>query len=79
TESSFKMNENENLFIPASMGYDQEMVPKNKDWAERLNPDNKLPNFNTGRILVPKSQAVNELPLNYPKILKLNSSLYYLP
>ncbi|GKC36563.1 retrovirus-related pol polyprotein from transposon TNT 1-94 [Tanacetum coccineum] len=60
TESSSKINENENLFIPASMGYDQEMVPKTKDWVERLNPDSKLPNFNTGRILVPKSQAVNE-------------------
>ncbi|GJV64653.1 hypothetical protein Tco_1475481 [Tanacetum coccineum] len=60
TESSSKMNENENLFIPASMSYDQEMVPKNKDWVERLNPDSKLPNFNTRRILVPKSQAVNE-------------------
>ncbi|GKB43750.1 hypothetical protein Tco_0888692, partial [Tanacetum coccineum] len=60
TESSSKMNENENIFVPASMGYDQEMVPKTKDWVERLNPDNKLPNFNTGRILVPESQAVNE-------------------
>ncbi|GJZ64671.1 retrovirus-related pol polyprotein from transposon TNT 1-94 [Tanacetum coccineum] len=55
TESSSKMNEDENLFIPASMGYDQEMVSKTKDWVERLNPDSKLPNFNTGRILVPKS------------------------
>ncbi|GJS93447.1 hypothetical protein Tco_0800415, partial [Tanacetum coccineum] len=53
-------NENENLFIPASIWYDQEMVPKIKDWVERLNPDSKLPNFNTERILVPKSQAVNE-------------------
>ncbi|GJY43219.1 retrovirus-related pol polyprotein from transposon TNT 1-94, partial [Tanacetum coccineum] len=60
TESSSKMNENENLFVPASMGYDQEMVPKTKDWVERLNPDSKLPNFNTGRILVPESQAVND-------------------
>ncbi|GJR88240.1 retrovirus-related pol polyprotein from transposon TNT 1-94 [Tanacetum coccineum] len=60
TESSSKRNENENLFIPASMGYDQEMVPKTKDWVKRLNPDSKLLNFNTGRILVPKSQAVNE-------------------
>nr|GEX57245.1 retrovirus-related Pol polyprotein from transposon TNT 1-94 [Tanacetum cinerariifolium] len=40
--------------------YDQEMVPKTEDWVERLNPDSKLPNFNTGRILVPKSQVVNE-------------------
>ncbi|GKE14136.1 hypothetical protein Tco_1421713, partial [Tanacetum coccineum] len=60
TESSSKKNENENLFIPASMGYDQKMVPKTKDWVERLNPNIKLPNFNTGRILVPKSQVVNE-------------------
>ncbi|GJW23602.1 retrovirus-related pol polyprotein from transposon TNT 1-94 [Tanacetum coccineum] len=28
--------------------------------VERLNPDSKLPNFNTERILVPESQAVNE-------------------
>ncbi|GKF12808.1 hypothetical protein Tco_0050734 [Tanacetum coccineum] len=60
TESSSKMNENENLFVPASMGYDHEMVLKTKDWVERLNPDSRLPNFNTGRILVPESQAVNE-------------------
>ncbi|GJU09704.1 hypothetical protein Tco_1132100 [Tanacetum coccineum] len=31
-----------------------------KDWVERLNPDRKLPNFNTGKVLVPESQAVNE-------------------
>ncbi|GJY16848.1 hypothetical protein Tco_0387270 [Tanacetum coccineum] len=60
TESSSKINENKNLFVPASMGYDHKMVPKSKDWVERLNPDNKLPNFNTGRILVLESQAVNE-------------------
>ncbi|GJT09278.1 retrovirus-related pol polyprotein from transposon TNT 1-94 [Tanacetum coccineum] len=60
TESSSKKNENENLFIPASIGYDQEMVPKTKDWVERLNPDSKLPNFNTGRILVLESQTVND-------------------
>ncbi|GJU49361.1 retrovirus-related pol polyprotein from transposon TNT 1-94 [Tanacetum coccineum] len=60
TDSSSKMNENENIFVPASMGYNQEMVPKTKDWVERLNPDSKLPKFNTGRILVPESQAVNE-------------------
>nr|GEX41730.1 hypothetical protein [Tanacetum cinerariifolium] len=51
---------NENLFIPASMGYDHEMVLKSKDWVERYNPDSKLPNFNPGRILVPESQVVNE-------------------
>ncbi|GJX70458.1 retrovirus-related pol polyprotein from transposon TNT 1-94 [Tanacetum coccineum] len=60
TDSSSKKNENENLFILAFMGYDQEMVPKTKEWVKRLNPNRKLTNFNTGRILVPKSQAVNE-------------------
>ncbi|GJX21696.1 hypothetical protein Tco_0226141 [Tanacetum coccineum] len=62
TESLSKMNinENENIFVPASMGYDQEMVLKTKDWVERLNPDSKLPNFNSGRILVLESHAVNE-------------------
>ncbi|GJY47255.1 retrovirus-related pol polyprotein from transposon TNT 1-94 [Tanacetum coccineum] len=60
TESSSKKNENENLFIPASMWYNQEMVSKAKDWVKTLNPDSKLPNFNTRRILVPESQAVNE-------------------
>ncbi|GKE13745.1 hypothetical protein Tco_1421322 [Tanacetum coccineum] len=42
------------------MGYDQEMVPKSKHWIERLNPDRKLQKFNTGRVLVPEGQAVNE-------------------
>ncbi|GJR08043.1 hypothetical protein Tco_0790695 [Tanacetum coccineum] len=60
TESSSKMNEIENLFVPTSIGYDQEIAPKSKDWVERLNPDSKLPNFNTGRVLVPESQDVNE-------------------
>ncbi|GJX65766.1 hypothetical protein Tco_0300109 [Tanacetum coccineum] len=50
----------ENSFIPASLDYDHEMVQKSKDWVERLNPNRKLPNFNTRRILVPESQAVNE-------------------
>ncbi|GKD62291.1 hypothetical protein Tco_1299800, partial [Tanacetum coccineum] len=40
--------------------YDHEMIPKSKDWVKRHNPDSKLPNFNTGRILVPEIQAVNE-------------------
>ncbi|GJT55997.1 hypothetical protein Tco_0991051 [Tanacetum coccineum] len=86
-ESSSKKNENENLFVHASMGYDQEMVPKTKGWVERLNPDNKLPNFNTRRILVPEIQAINESlepnetlnTLNHPKIMKLNPLLHYLP
>nr|GEV80171.1 reverse transcriptase domain-containing protein [Tanacetum cinerariifolium] len=48
------------LFVPASMGYDHEMVPKSKEFVERLNPDGKLPNFNTGRIPVRESQDVNK-------------------
>nr|GEX31482.1 retrovirus-related Pol polyprotein from transposon TNT 1-94 [Tanacetum cinerariifolium] len=60
TESSSKINESGNLFVPASMRYDQKMVPKTKDWVERLNPDSKPLNFNTRRILVCESQAVNE-------------------
>ncbi|GJX68246.1 hypothetical protein Tco_0303973 [Tanacetum coccineum] len=58
TESSSKIDVNP--FILAFIGYDQEMVPKFKDWVERHNPNSKLPNFNTRRILVPESQAVNE-------------------
>nr|GEX85981.1 hypothetical protein [Tanacetum cinerariifolium] len=60
TEASSKNDVNKNAFIPAFMDYDHEMIPKSKDWVERHNPDYKLPNFNTGRILVPESQAVNE-------------------
>nr|GFB70172.1 retrovirus-related Pol polyprotein from transposon TNT 1-94 [Tanacetum cinerariifolium] len=72
TEYVSKINVNKNAFIPASIGYDQEMIPKIKDWVERLNPDSKLPNFNTGRILVPESQAVNESleTLNTPESSK---------
>nr|GEZ57520.1 hypothetical protein [Tanacetum cinerariifolium] len=72
TESLSKININENAFIPASMGYDQEMVPKTKDWVKRLNADSKLPNINSGRSLVPKSQAVNESleTLNTPESSK---------
>nr|GEW98243.1 hypothetical protein [Tanacetum cinerariifolium] len=43
-----KINEK---WLTIKKGYDQKMVPKTKDWVERLNPDSKLPNFNTGRIL----------------------------
>ncbi|GKA63329.1 hypothetical protein Tco_0762935 [Tanacetum coccineum] len=60
TESSSKNDVKENAFIPASMDYDHEMIPKSKDLVERHNLDNKLPNFNIGRILVLESQAVNE-------------------
>ncbi|GKA95785.1 hypothetical protein Tco_0817880, partial [Tanacetum coccineum] len=76
TESSSKKNENENLFVPTSMGYDQEMVLKTKDWVERLNTDSKLLNFNAGRILVPESQAVNE-SLETTEILNTPESSKY--
>ncbi|GKE34084.1 hypothetical protein Tco_1453406 [Tanacetum coccineum] len=38
---------------------------RNGEWIDitmrkRLNPDSKLLNFNTGRVLIPESQAVNE-------------------
>ncbi|GKE71013.1 hypothetical protein Tco_1529085 [Tanacetum coccineum] len=36
------------------------MAPLFRTLVERLNPDIKLPNFNTGRILVLDSEAVNE-------------------
>ncbi|GJY33330.1 retrovirus-related pol polyprotein from transposon TNT 1-94 [Tanacetum coccineum] len=32
----------------------------NSNKVKRHNPDSKLPNFNTGRIIVPESQAINE-------------------
>ncbi|GJV06636.1 retrovirus-related pol polyprotein from transposon TNT 1-94 [Tanacetum coccineum] len=55
-----------NGFVMASsslkrrLDYDHEMVLKSKDWVERFNSNSKLPNINTGRILVPESKAVNE-------------------
>nr|GEX26362.1 reverse transcriptase domain-containing protein [Tanacetum cinerariifolium]GEZ89522.1 reverse transcriptase domain-containing protein [Tanacetum cinerariifolium] len=58
TESSSKDDVKENPIIPASLSYDHEMIPKSKDWVKRHNPDNKLPNLYTGRILVLESQAV---------------------
>ncbi|GJY15182.1 retrovirus-related pol polyprotein from transposon TNT 1-94 [Tanacetum coccineum] len=60
TESSSKIDAKDNPFVPASLDYDHEMLLKSKEWAERLNFDIKLPNFNTRRILVPESEAVNE-------------------
>ncbi|GJX23243.1 retrovirus-related pol polyprotein from transposon TNT 1-94 [Tanacetum coccineum] len=60
TKSSSKNDVKENPFIPASLDYDHEMVPNFKDWVERHNPDSKLSNFNTRRIIVHESQAVNE-------------------
>nr|GEV21913.1 paired amphipathic helix protein Sin3-like 2 [Tanacetum cinerariifolium] len=60
TDSSSKNDAKDNSFVPASPDYDHEMVLKSKDWVERLNPHNKLPNFNIGKILVTESKAVNQ-------------------
>ncbi|GKA88384.1 hypothetical protein Tco_0810148 [Tanacetum coccineum] len=60
TKSSSKNNVKENPFIPSSLDYDHEMIPKSKDWIERHNLDSKLLNFNTGRLIVLESQAINE-------------------
>nr|GEW79423.1 hypothetical protein [Tanacetum cinerariifolium] len=51
---------NKNTFVPASMDYDHEIIPKSKDWVERHNPVSKLLNFNTRRIFVPESLAIKE-------------------
>nr|GEW29331.1 retrovirus-related Pol polyprotein from transposon TNT 1-94 [Tanacetum cinerariifolium] len=59
-DSLSKININGNAFIPSSIGYDQEMVQKTKDWVERLDLDSILLNVNTRRILVLKSQVVNK-------------------
>ncbi|GKA70198.1 hypothetical protein Tco_0776262, partial [Tanacetum coccineum] len=60
TGSSSKNDVKENPFIPTSLEYDHEMILKFKHLVERHNHDNKLPNFNTRRILVLESQLVNE-------------------
>ena len=37
------------------------MKPKSSDWVERNNLDSKLPNFETGKILQPESQAIKDM------------------
>ncbi|GJT14069.1 hypothetical protein Tco_0861111 [Tanacetum coccineum] len=48
------------LTVGKSHAHNGEWVNITMRKVERLNPDSKLPNFNTGRILVPESQVVNE-------------------
>lgn len=48
-------------FLLANILSSKELTPKPSDWIERVNPESKLPNFNTGRILEPESQAIKEL------------------
>ncbi|GJW57794.1 hypothetical protein Tco_0104525 [Tanacetum coccineum] len=74
TESSSKNDAKDNPFVPAFLDYDHEMVLKSKDWVKRLNPYSKLPNFNTRRILVLKSEVVNECLLRYPLTLSPQKS-----
>ncbi|GJZ63581.1 retrovirus-related pol polyprotein from transposon TNT 1-94 [Tanacetum coccineum] len=57
TDSSSKNDAKDNPFVPAFLDYDHEMVSKSKDWVKKLNPDSKLPNFNTGRILILNTKA----------------------
>nr|GEX22720.1 retrovirus-related Pol polyprotein from transposon TNT 1-94 [Tanacetum cinerariifolium] len=51
------------------------MVPRSRDWVERLNPDSKLLNFNIGTILILESEAVNEC-LQLTEILKSKAKPY---
>ena len=37
------------------------MIPKSNDWIVRDNPVSKLPNFETGKILLPESQALKNM------------------
>ncbi|GJU29056.1 retrovirus-related pol polyprotein from transposon TNT 1-94 [Tanacetum coccineum] len=60
TEALSKTDVKENAFIHAFMDCDHEMIAKSKDYVKRHNPNSNLPNFNVGRILVPRSQAVNK-------------------
>ncbi|GJZ87532.1 retrovirus-related pol polyprotein from transposon TNT 1-94 [Tanacetum coccineum] len=48
------------LFMGKNHARNGEWINITMKKVERLYPNSKLPNFNTGRILVPESQAVNE-------------------
>ena len=54
-------NHGEKAFLPSGMSFNKEMAPKSSDWIERVNLDSKLPNFNTGKILEPESQAIKNM------------------
>ncbi|PWA80314.1 hypothetical protein CTI12_AA197830 [Artemisia annua] len=49
------------IFLPAGTFLAKEMNPKSKDWIERPSPEGNMPNFDTGKILMPESQAIKEL------------------
>ncbi|GJZ21447.1 retrovirus-related pol polyprotein from transposon TNT 1-94 [Tanacetum coccineum] len=48
------------LFVGKNHACNGEWIDITMKKVERHNPNNKLPNFNTGRLLVPESQNVNE-------------------
>jgi hypothetical protein len=48
-------------FLSTNILSSKELTPLHSDWIERNNPDSKMPNFDTGRILEPESQAIKEL------------------
>ena len=58
---SLSESHSEKAFIPAGISFEQEMEPKSSEWVERNNPDSKLPNFETGKILQPESQAIKDM------------------
>ena len=60
TESSSE-NHGEKAFLPAGISFNKEMAPNSSDCIQRINPDSKLPNFNTGKILEPESQAIKNM------------------
>jgi outer membrane murein-binding lipoprotein Lpp len=54
-------NHGEKAFLPSGISFNKEIAPKPSDWIERVNPDSKLPNFNTSKILEPESQAIKNM------------------
>jgi hypothetical protein len=54
-------NSHSKTFLSTSILFSKELTPIPSDWIERHNPDSKIPNFNTGRILEPESQVIKEL------------------
>jgi hypothetical protein len=60
TESSSE-NHGEKAFLPSGISFNKERETKPSDWIEIVNPDSKLPNFNTGKILEPESQAIKNM------------------
>ena len=60
TETSGESN-HKKTFLSNGILSSKELNPNSNDWIERVNPDSKLPNFNTGKILELESQAIKNL------------------